>query len=216
MNATANEIIGSLVYRTAQGLNRNAKFLSDIRGYRFWPSLVKDDKIHLWHFPGTQQEISQTFKSLNEQIYGRELKFPALLNYQGVSEQREFSFGVNLNRYNLAIVAPVLDAWSTQQRDEQVHKLVLRPIEEEFIRQIRTCRYLVTPLGDYPYTRYYIPTTGNALNSIMKMNYGDYIDAIEFPDFQLKVKNGICVGTEDRIIEESRKVTDEINNIIKV
>lgn len=216
MIASSNEIMGSLIYRTSQALNKNRKFLNDIKGYRYWQSIVNDGKFHLWHFPGTMQEISQAFKSLSkDSINGSKLKYPAILSYQGVYEEHNFIQGITLKRYNLAIVAPVLSEWTTQKREEQVYKLVLRPIEEELIRQIEVCEYLQTPVGKFPYVSAYIPTTGNALNSVMKMQYGDFIDAIEFPNFTLKAMSEICTTTSNKIVEESEKVTDEIKNLIK-
>lgn len=216
MIASSNEIMGSLIYRTSQALNKNRKFLNDIKGYRYWTSIVNDGKFHLWHFPGTMQEISQVFKVLgNDPINGHKLKFPAILSYQGVYEEHNFIQGITLKRYNLAIVAPVFSEWTTQKRESQVYKLVLRPIEEELIRQVEACEYLQTPVGKFPYVSAYIPTTGNALNSVMKMQYGDFIDAIEFPNFTLKAMSDICKATSNKIIEESEKVTDEIKNLIK-
>lgn len=216
MRATSNEIIGSLVYRTSEALNRNREFMADIKKYRFYPALVNNGKFHLWHFPGTSEEISGVFKTLSgNTMHGSKLKFPAILNFQGVFEEHGFSEGVTLKRYNLAIVSPVLSEWTTQQREAEAYKLVLRPIEEEFIRQIASCGYFQTPVGKYPYMGVYIPTTGKALNSIMKIQYGDFMDAVELPNFSLKVLDGICTAKSGMIIEESKKVTDEIKNIIK-
>lgn len=216
MTASSNEIMGSLIYRTSQALNKNQKFIDAIKKYRYWPAIVNDDKFHLWHFPGTQQEISQSFQELGkDSINGSKLKYPAILSFQGIYEEHEFTQGVTLKRYNLAIVAPVLSDWTTQQREEQVYKLVLRPIEEELIRQIESCEYLQTPVGRFPYVSAYIPTTGNALNSVMKVQYGDFIDAIEFPNFTLKALNSVCTTMSNKIIDESKKVTEEIKNLIK-
>jgi len=215
MIVTPNEIIGSLIYRTTQALNNNTRFIDDIKKYKFWPSLVNEDRLHLWHFPGTQQEVSQVFQTLGkDSMNGSKLKFPAILNFQGVVEEHKFTSGITLNRYNLAIVSPVLSDWTTQQREEQVYKLVLRPIEEELIRQIESCEYLSTPIGRFPYISSYIPTTGKALNSIMKIQYGDFMDAIEMPNFTLRVIDNVCASMSSKIIEESKKVTDEIKNLI--
>ena len=216
MTASSNEIMGSLIYRTSQALNKNKKFIDAIKEYHFWPTIVNNGKFNLWHFPGTQQEISQVFKSLgNNSIHGSKLKYPAILSFQGIYEEHEFTPGITLKRYNLAIVAPVSSEWTTQKREEQVYKLVLRPIEEELIRQIESSKYFHTPIGRFPYVSAYIPTTGNALNSVMKVQYGDFIDAIEFPNFTLKAMNNICTAMSNKIIEESIKVTDEIKNLIR-
>ena len=216
MKATSNEILGSLIYRTTQALNRNTQFIKGLEKYIFWPNLVNEGRFHLWHFPGTGQEISGVFQVLGENpIFGAKLKFPAILNFQSIVEEHGFMEGVTARRYNLAIISPVLSEWTTQEREAQVYKQVLRPIEDELINQIERCEYLQTPLGSFPYVSAYVPTTGNALNSVMKNRYGDFVDVIELPAFTLKTKNDICDAMSNKIIEESNKVTDEIKNIIK-
>lgn len=215
MTASSNEIMGSLVYKTSQALNKNQKFMDAIKKYRYWAAIVNDDKFHLWHFPGTQQEISQSFQILSkDSINGIKLKYPAILSFQGIYEEHEFTPGIILKRYNLAIVAPVLSEWTTQEREEQVYKLVLRPIEEELIRQIESCKYFHTPVGRFPYVSVYIPTTGKNLSSVMKVQYGDFIDAIELPNFTLKSISSICTNMSNKIIDESKKVTEDIKNLI--
>jgi hypothetical protein len=214
MIATPNEIIGSLVYRTAQALSNNALFMKEIKKHRFYPTLVNDNKLHLWNYPGTMQEISQTFMYLSkDSVLGGKLKFPAVLNYQGVFVRHESRPGVTTMMYNLAIVSPVLSDWTTQQREEQTYKLVLKPIEDEFIRQIEEHQYFQLPLGKFSYGSAYVPTTGDALNSTMKMKYGDFIDAIEFPGLSISVMSNICESECMKIHEESEKVTDEIKNL---
>lgn len=216
MTASSNEIMGSLIFRTAQALNKNILFIEALKNYRFCDSIINDGTFHLWHFPGTQQEISQIFKTLGkDSINGHQLKFPAILSFQGIQEEHDFTPGITVKRYNLAIVSQVLQEWTTQEREEQAYKLVMRQIEEELIKQVSSCQYLHTPVGQFPYQSAYIPTTGNALNSVMQVQYGDFMDAIELPNFTLRTINGICTGMSDKIIEESKKVTDEIKNIVK-
>ena len=210
---TANEIIGSLVYRTNNALNGNQKFLDAIKKYYFHDAVVSDDKLHLWHFPGTAQEISHVFQALSKDaLIGSQLKFPAMLNFQGVIQEHKPD--MVWMRFNLAIVSPVLSEWTTQQREEQVYRLVLKPIEDEFIRQVGRFKLFLIPLGDIQYTSVYIPTTGRALNSIMKVQYGDFLDVIELPNFVIKVLP-ICDAMSEVLIYESKKVTDEIKNLVK-
>ena len=212
---TPNEIIGSLVYRTCNALNDNASFMEAVKKYYYYPAIVNDDVFHLWHFPGTAQEISHVFQYLSKDTQiGSMLKFPAILNFQSVIEEHNAQQGLTILRYNLAIITPVLSEWTTQQREEQAYKLVLRPIEREFIRQVEDFKHFQRPTGDYSYTSLYIPTTGKALNSVMRIMYGDFIDAIEMPNLVIKVLK-TCDGMSDIIIEESKKVTDEILNLRK-
>jgi len=212
---TPNEIIGSLVYRTNNALNSNQKFLDAAKKYYYHPSIMNDDRLHLWHFPGTNQEISHVFQALSkDSLMGSKLKFPAILNFQSVIQEHEVLPGVTMMRFNLAIIAPVLSEWTTQQREEQAYKLVLKPIEDEFIRQIDMFRHFQKPVGRFPYISVYVPTTGSSLNSIMKMQYGDFVDAIELPNLSIKVL-ATCDSMSEIIINESIKVTDEIKNLIR-
>ena len=212
---TPNEIIGSLVYRTNSALNGNAKFLEAVRKYKYYHAVVNDGRLHLWHYPGTAQEISHVFQSLTkDSLMGSKLKFPAILNFQGVTVEHEFQQGITLMRYNLAIVAPVLSEWTTQFREAQVYKLVLKPIEDEFVRQINSFRHFQKNMGGLRYTSTYVPTTGHALNSTMKILYGDFIDAIELQNLNVKVLQ-TCESMSEIIESESKKVTDEIKNLKK-
>jgi hypothetical protein len=212
---TPNEIIGGLVYRVNTALNQNQQFLAAVKDYYYYPAIVHDQRLHLWHFPGTVQEISQVFQGLSKNtILGSKLKFPALMNFQPVAVQHEFQLGIIQLRYNLAIVTPVLSEWTTQQREAQAYRLVLRPIEDEFIRQIERSGMFWSPVGRYPYVSAYVPTTGRSISSTMKSMYGDFIDAIELPNFTLKRMN-TCNSMRNKIISESKKVTDEIKNLTK-
>ena len=53
-----NKLIGSVVLRTMDALNKDAVFLEGVKVYEFWPSCLKDGQLHLWHYPGTPNEIS--------------------------------------------------------------------------------------------------------------------------------------------------------------
>jgi hypothetical protein len=210
---TANEIIGCLVYRTCRALNGNRAFLERLKEYRFYPAVAGADGLHLWHYPGTAQEISEAFRWLSEYpATGARLKFPAVLNFQGVIAEHEFQPGITRMHFNLAIVTPVEPEWKTQLREEQAYRLVLRPIEDELIRQIDRFRFFQTPAGRFPYMSVYVPTTGKALNSVMKIRYGDFIDALELPGLTVKVMDA-CDGMSREIAEENKKVTEEIKNL---
>ena len=91
---------------------------------------------------------------------------------------------------------------------------MLKPIENEFIRQVKLFRHFQHPIGEFRYISTYIPTTGNALNSTMQERYGDYIDAIELQNMTIKVLK-TCNSMSEIIESESNKVTDEIKNLVK-
>ena len=144
---TPNEIIGSLVYRTNNALNKNQRFLDAAEKYYYYPAVANDNKLHLWHFPGTNQEISHTFQSLSkDSMIGAKLKFPAILNFQSVIQEHEILPGITMMRFNLAIITPVLSEWTTQEREMYAYKLVLKPIEDELIRQIDMFAHFQKPI----------------------------------------------------------------------
>lgn len=115
MTVSPNTIIGSLVWRTREALNRNAAFLDALAGYYYAPNCLVDGKFGFWHFPGTQAEISAVLLKLGEAVNGSMLKFPAVLNFQSIRQQRKGD-AVTLN-YNLAIAGSVKSTWTTRERE---------------------------------------------------------------------------------------------------
>ena len=47
---SSNKIIGALVYRTREALDKNQKFKDSLMGYTFAPNFLFDGHFHLWHF----------------------------------------------------------------------------------------------------------------------------------------------------------------------
>jgi hypothetical protein len=214
MIVSVNEIIGSIVYRTMTGLNADENFLNGLEKYRFCPAVVENEQLHLWHFPGTQQEISEKFLALSKaNVIGGKLKFPAFLNFQDIIQERGQMTGLINVRYNLAIVAPVLSEWTTKDRDERVFKPLLRKIYLEFINQIRKSGYFQVPMSDIPHIYVEVFTTVKGNNENIKIHYGDYVDAIQLTNFTLKVKSNICDKLIEQISKESKQVTESINNL---
>ena len=126
MTVSPNTIIGSLVWRTREALNRNAAFLDALAGYYYAPNCLVDGKFGFWHFPGTQAEISAVLLKLGEVVNGSMLKFPAVLNFQSIRQQRKGD-AVTLN-YNLAIAGSVKSTWTTREREAELFEKVLRPV----------------------------------------------------------------------------------------
>lgn len=211
---TPNELMGSIIFRTAMALNKNKLFIHGLKEYKYFGTVVRDDQFHLWHFPGTLQEISQAFQFLSKGgEIGSCLKFPAVLSFQGIDAYHKGDY-ITL-RYNLAIIAPVLSQWTTQDREAYCYKPLLREIEAELINVINKHELVNVGVGGLQYNSVYIPTTGNALNSLMKVNYGDFIDAIELQDFTINFIASGCEANYQKIITESIGVTDAIKLITK-
>lgn len=214
MIVSVNELIGSLIYRTMLALNKDEAFMNGIKEYYYYPTIVgKDGTFHLWHFPGTQQEIGETFKELGkDSLIGSKLKFPSLLNFQDIMQEYSGNGLINV-RFNLAFVAPVLSDWTTQERDKKAFKPILRPVYEEFKRQVKKSIYFQNPMGEIPHIYMEVFTTGKSITNEINMYYGDYMDAIQLTNFTLKVKENICTKNISQIEEESKKVTESIKNL---
>ena len=158
MTVSPNTIIGSLVWRTREALNRNAAFLDALAGYYYAPNCLVDGKFGFWHFPGTQAEISAVLLKLGEAVNGSMLKFPAVLNFQSIRQQRKGD-AVTLN-YNLAIAGSVKSTWTTREREAELFERVLRPVYDEFMRQAALSGYFLTDYGLPPHDYYEVFTTG--------------------------------------------------------
>lgn len=202
-----NDIIGSIVYRTREALNKNDKFLGNLHKYAFVDNLIIGGKFSLWHYPGTMNEISDILLNLNKHRNGYLLKFPSIFNFQSVKQERGSETTLH---YNLAIVAPVRSEWLTQERDEQTFELVLRPIYEEFLRQINLSGYFNLDYGTPPHTCYEVFTSGDN-SGIMLERYGDNMDAIELHDLRLELRNS-C--QKDTIKRESKMVLKGFERIL--
>lgn len=201
-----NKIIGSLVYRTREALNNDASFMEIIKNYEFYPSCVYKDSFSLWHYPGTPNEISNVLIAMNKGKEGSKLKFPSVFNFQSIRQNKN---GNSLTiYYNLAFVAPVVSTWLTQEREEQVFKPILRPIYEEFFRQITKSGYFRSAYGFIPHDYYEVFTTGNNQDELIKGRYGDFIDAIEVHNIGLTIKR-LCQKDLDTIEHENNLVTEK-------
>ncbi len=158
MIISPNKIIGSLVYRTREALRNNQNFLDGLSIYDYNPNLFYEGEFSLWHYPGTQNEISNVFISLGENKDGSNLKYPSIFNINPIKQDKN---GLNTTlHFNLCIVGPVLSEWLTQEREEQVFIPLLRPIYEEFINQIIKSGYFSLNFGAPAHKMYEVFTTG--------------------------------------------------------
>lgn len=205
---SVNAIIGSLVYRTREALNKNAKFLHDIQNYAFVDNCMVDGRFSLWHYPGTMNEISNVLLNLDKHINGNLLKFPSFLNFQNIKQDKGSE---TIIHYNLAIVAPVLSEWLTEEREYQTFELVLRPIYEEFIRQVSMSGFFNIDYGTPQHTYYEVFTTGDS-SGVMLERYGDNMDAIELHDLRLELKPRFC--HEETIKRENKLVINGFETLL--
>lgn len=213
MIVSPNKIIGSLVYRTRTALNKDERFKSALKDYAYSGNCLVDDKFLLWHYPGTGSEISRVLLKIGENPNGALLKFPAILNFQSIKQEKKE--GKNLIYYNLAIVGSVAGEWTTEQREVQVFDKLLRPIYEEFMKQVKGCEYFQLNFGTPTHTYYEVFTTGDNSSELMN-RYGDCIDAIELHNVILSLKPVLCERHLSVMENENNLVTEDINQLLNL
>jgi hypothetical protein len=209
MIVSPNELIGSIVYRTREALNGNHSYMQGIRKYKYYPAITNDSgKLQLWHYAGTFEEISEKYVRMND-IESCRLKFPAIFNYQAVTEDVQ-NTGLRTLTYNLAFIAPVDPLWGTETREANVWNPVLSGIYAEFLRQIKMSGAFSLPVGEIPHRLHRIPTTGRSAGESVKCIYADYMDAFQISGLRLNV-GFICEKDLMQIHEENRKVSEITN-----
>lgn len=209
MIISPNRFIGSIVKRTCDALNADSTFLKNVSKYEFWPSCCTDGRLHLWHYPGTPNEIANILVQLGKVLSGATLKFPAVLDFHPIRQVKERGAVY----YTLAIIAPVRKDWTTEEREAFVFDPLLRPIYAEFIKQLKMSPYFATNY-DLKHDYYEVFTTGGSSETVAQ-RYGDYIDAIELHNLQLTPRPTLCAAVLQKAREESEAVTDDINNILQ-
>lgn len=216
MTFSATKLIGAAVWRTMQALNRDEAFLHAIQQYEFWLNCCdRDGALHLWHYPGTPNEIANVLVNIGKRIDGASLKFPAVLDFLPIRQMKDSrTDGKAADRitYNLAIVAPVRREWLSETRERYVFEPLLRPIYNEFVRQLKRMSAFITGY-DMPHDYYEVFTTGGSAETVAQ-RYGDYIDAIEIHDLTLTVAPNLCDRDLMQLYKENDLVSDNINNII--
>lgn len=206
-------VIGSVIYRTRERLNKNTQFLENVKKCQFWPTILTDDKINIWHYPGTQNEISNIFLQLSKSPKSGKLKFPSVFNIQSTRQQRGGTDYLSDIDYSLIFIAPVNSEWVTQEREIEAFDYILRPIYNEFINQVQKCGYFEIPYGIPKHDYYEIFTTGDSSGHLVK-KYGDNFDAIELDNLKLKLRD-LCEEDFIQIEEENNKLTEDIYKILK-
>lgn len=226
INISSIEIIGAMVYRTMLKLNENQEFLDNLVKYKFSDIVTSNGKLHLWHFPGTMEEIAATMQYLGQHQKGQSLKFPAFLNFQQIYENLGKVPGQTEIKYSLAIASLVDDDWTTEQRDENLFRYLLQPIYNEFMRQLGISRLFAIPPSGIKHTRIRVFNKGAAIKvssrigestpEVIKALYGDYMDFIQLSNFTLNLLDNSCIPVQDLLREQNQLVTKEIKNILQL
>lgn len=212
MTVSPIKIIGSLVYRTRQALNDNKEFLVRLKSYEYAPNCLIDGKFSFWHYPGTPNEISNVLIKIGNQPNGIRLKYPSVFNFQPVRQEK--SSNHTTMYFNLAFVGLVLSEWLTEQREAEVFDKLLRPVYDEFMKQIVRSGYFQLGYG-FPSHQYYeVFTTGNN-SGVLLERYGDYIDAIELHNLKLTLNKSLCEKDLIKMEKEYSLVTENYIEILK-
>jgi hypothetical protein len=202
-------LIGSLVYRTREALNKNPRFLEQIREYKFYDSITQDGKTQLWHYPGTTEEISNTFLNFDD-FKSCKFKFPSVFNYQGTKQRKGDKLGITTIWFNLVFVVPVDSGWTTGEQDDQVFNLVLRDICSEFFNQIKQSRYFQLSMNGPTYELHDVYLNDEKTAESVQRLYNDYMAGIQVASLQLPVIDTICEKDLLLIEEENKKVTEQL------
>lgn len=184
------KLIGSVVYKTREALRSNPVFIDGLSSNQFRHNFFKNGEFNLWHFPGTPNELSESFLSIGKAVDGSLDKFPALFNFMPVEQSyTRVNSGNRITlTYNLAFVSPTKSVWTTEQRESYVFDPLLRPVCNEFFNQLNESGYFDTDFGFVQHRRFEVFTTGNLQDERIEGRYGDYMDAIEIHSLNLILK----------------------------
>lgn len=212
MIVSPNKLVGMLVYRTREALNQNHVFMRNLKNYEYYPNCVVNGKFNLWHYVGTPTEISGSILNKKSPL----VKFPCILDFKPNTEDyiRFDSIQYIRTNFRLAIAASSFSNWTTEQREVEVFEIVLRPVYEEFIRQIRKANNVFEiGFGIPDHRKVEVYTTGNNKDSFVEW-YGETIDAIELHNLNLNVTGEMCARYRQEIEDQNSKVTESINQIL--
>ena len=198
-----NKIMGALVYRTREALNKDKTFLANLVNYAYHRNCYDGERFTLWHYPGTGDEISAYLLELDKVGYHR-YKFPAVFNFQPIRQEVSRNPVVH---YNLAIAGSVKSEWLTEQREAELFDNLLRPVYGELMRQIMASPWLLNGYNLPPHDYYEVFTVGNG--NTMKDKYGEYVDAIELHDLAITLRN-LCQKDIDEINKENNLLIEKI------
>lgn len=214
------DIMGALVYRTRQALNKvrtgdaHSRFFEGAQKYKYLLSVFNANKeSHLWHYAGTEDEIRAAFEVIGKDSNAAQKLFPCIINYQNVVETHGVGeAGLVQLDYDLAIVCIVDHSWTTEQRNRLAHETILEPIYDEFMKQVRKCGWFQLPLEGMDFRRMKVFTTGNSMHRALSASFGWYVDMISIADFRPLLKPTLCDTVIEQIKREAELVTE---NIIK-
>lgn len=200
---SANKILGSIIYRTREALRKDKRFLNGLKDNPYSGNFFPNGNFNITHYPGTTQEIKNNLLTMDKDKALKEYKFPGIFNYE--SKRQDVSHNSRTIYYNIAIVAPVLSSWLTEQREKFVFDTVLRPIYNELLNQLKKVPFIKSPY-DYPtHTMYEVFSTGQDSN-VTILSYGDWIDAIEL--------HSVMVNVEECILERYKDIIEKENNLL--
>lgn len=188
---SANQLLGSLIYRTREALKKDKRFIKNLRSSPYGENYFLNGEFNIMYYPGTISEIKNILFDLDKSVAMRSHKYPAFFSYMSVEESFD---KYRTLTYNISIVGLTDKDWKTEQRELFVFDPVLRPIYETFINQIKTHQAVVRYFESF-YRKYEVFTTGSIAEKLI-VEYPDWIDAIDLRN--LTIRTELC---DDRYSE---------------
>lgn len=208
------DLIGALAYRTRQELNKNETFKANLVKYYKYVTTAIDPKtgnFNLSYFAGTRNELLITFDTLGYNEITALKIFPCIVSYQDVVETHGVGKdGLVQFDFDLVIAGVVDSSYTTEQRSRTVHKYLLEPIYDEFIRQIKRCGWFHIPMQGLDYTRIKAFTSGQSEHKITRFQYGWYADSIQLIDFRPQLRKDLCEDDQKTIELEAELLTRDL------
>lgn len=159
---------------------------------------------NLYCYSGTQDEISNLLMDLSKN--GNQSKYPAIFN---ILPARQVVSGNKRDFYNtICIVSPVRPDAKSEEREKEEFETIIRPIYDEFMKQVFNADFLtITEYGIPEHTYYDNYAVANEQSVILE-KYGEYISAIEIHNLKLTIDSNICENT----IKQALGLRDCIKN----
>lgn len=190
---SVNSILQEVVQVTKQVLLNSESFVNKFDKYPFANNIrvANDGELALHFYPTTINEVKRQFAMLTN-ITGSQFKFkfPSIL----LVLDTPVVFGDEAPKavVDISIVTQSNAEWPSYDRDLKVFEPVLRPIADEFLRQLAKSKNVTRPANGFKYT--YIERYNTSVD-LMKESvqlYGASVDAIELIQLQIPLTNLDC------------------------
>lgn len=193
MIKSINQIVEEVFEATKSRLLDDQEFLALFEEYPFAEHIrvANNGNFNLYFYPATIDEIKRQYALLTHKTGSQfKYKFPAILLV--LDAPVEFGDENPKATIDLAFITQSNAEWPSYDKDVKVFKTVLRPIVDEFLKQLRKSKYVIRPTKGFKYTYVERFNTSADLVKQSVQLYGASIDAIELIQLQLNLTNLEC------------------------